>query len=88
MRIKEGFRLRSVIGQPTIIGEGVTQMNFNKMIILNSSAEYLWKALEGKDFEIMMVIDLLMEEYDVDLNRSTESAQKIISQWYELGLIE
>lgn len=88
MRIKDGFRLRSVMGRATIIGEGIAQMNFNKMLILNSSAEYLWKAVEGEDFDIRYLTNLLMKKYDVDLNTSTDSAEKIVSQWLELGLIE
>ena len=43
MKIIEGFRLRDVMGQATVIGEGVDQVNFSKLITLNSSAAFLWK---------------------------------------------
>ena len=52
MRIIEGFRLRNVMGQATIVGEGVGQIDFNKLITLNESAAYLWQSVEGKDFDI------------------------------------
>ena len=32
MKIKDGFRLRDVMGQATVIGEGVEQVNFNKLM--------------------------------------------------------
>ena len=43
MKIVEGFVLRDVMGQSTVIGEGVNQVNFNKLIILNETAAFLWK---------------------------------------------
>jgi hypothetical protein len=43
MKIIDGFRLRDVMGQATVIGEGVGQVNFNKLVTLNDSAAYLWK---------------------------------------------
>ena len=88
MRIKEGFRLRSVMGQTAIVGEGINQMNFNKLVVLNSSAEYLWKAIEGNDFDVSTLTDLLIRKYDVDINIATNSAEKIVSQWLKIGLIE
>ena len=41
MKIKEGFVLRTIVGENVVIGEGLAQINFNKMICLNSSAAYL-----------------------------------------------
>ena len=38
MKLVEGFRLRDVMGQATVIGEGVEQVNFNKLVTLNESA--------------------------------------------------
>ena len=66
MKIIEGFRLRDVMWQATVIGEGVNQVNFNKLITLNSSAAFLWKQVEGKDFDEKMLADLLVEEYGID----------------------
>ena len=48
MKIKEGFVLRTIVGENVVIGEGLAQINFNKMICLNSSAAYLWREVEGK----------------------------------------
>ena len=62
MKIIEGFRLRDVMGQATVIGEGVNQVNFNKLITLNNSAAFLWKQVEGKEFDDTTLADLLIEE--------------------------
>ena len=41
MRIVEGFVLRDVLGQATIVGEGIGQINYSKLITLNESARIL-----------------------------------------------
>ena len=35
MKIKEGFILRSICGEYIVVGEGLAQVNFNKMLSLN-----------------------------------------------------
>lgn len=88
MRLVEGFRLRDVMGQATVIGEGVGQVNFNKLITLNESATFLWKAVEGKEFDVEMLASLLRNEYGIDPDRARWDAEKILDQWVEIGLAE
>lgn len=88
MRIIEGFRLRNVMGQATVIGEGVNQVNFNKLITLNSSASFLWKKVEGKDFDINMLAELLMDEYGIEREIAEKDAETIAEQWKAIGLTE
>ena len=88
MRIIEGFRLRDVMGQATIVGEGVGQIDFNKLITLNESAAYLWQNVEGKDFEISTLATLLMEKYGIDSETAEKDAEAIAKKWIEIGVIE
>lgn len=88
MKIIEGFRLREVMGQATVIGEGVNQVNFNKLITLNSTAAYLWKQIEVKEFDIPMLADLLIDEYGIDREIADRDAAAIANQWKEAGLVE
>ena len=88
MRLIEGFRLRDVMGQATVIGEGVGQVDFNKLIPLNHSAAYLWKAVEGKDFDAQTLAALLVSEYGIDEELARKDAESILSQWVEIGLAE
>ena len=84
----DGFRLRDVMGQATVIGEGVNQVNFNKLITLNSSAAFLWKAIEGKDFDVETLKSLLIDEYGIDAQLAEKDAESIAKQWSEAGLVE
>ena len=52
MKIKNGFVLREMCGESIVTAEGMENINFNKLISLNSTAAFLWKNLEGKEFEV------------------------------------
>jgi hypothetical protein len=88
MRIKNGFRLRNVMGHATIVGEGVDQVNFNKLVTLNGTAEYLWTSVEGKEFDVQHLAGLLMEKYGIDEELADKDAEAIAKQWNEVGLTE
>lgn len=88
MRIVEGFRLRDVMGQATVIGEGVDQVNFNKLITLNHTAAYLWREVEDKDFDSSVLAQLLVKEYGIDEVLAQKDAAAILNQWTEVGLVK
>ena len=80
--------MRDVMGQATVIGEGVNQINFNKLITLNSSAAFLWRQVEGKDFDESMLADLLVEDYGMDRELAEKDSKVIAAQWVEAGIVE
>ena len=88
MKIIDGFILREIMGQATVIGEGVEQVNFNKIITLNSSAAYLWRAVEGEEFDFAKIADLLIEEYNIDRQTAEKDAKTITDQWIEVGIVK
>ena len=85
MRIIEGFRLRQVMGQATIIGEGIGQIDFNKLITLNTTAAYLWQSVEGKVFSID---DLLTERFRIDPAIAQRDASAIAREWIAIGIVQ
>lgn len=88
MRIIEGFVLRPLGDEFIITGEGPAQVNFNKMISLNSTAAYLWRSVEGREFSVEDLTALLLEEYDVDEGTASKDALAIVNKWIEIGLVE
>lgn len=88
MRIIEGFVLRPLGDEFIITGEGPAQVNFNKMISLNSTAAYLWRSVEGREFSVEDLTALLLEEYDVDEATASKDALAIVNKWIEIGLVE
>ena len=87
MRIIEGFRLRDVLGQATIVGEGVEQIDFNKLITLNDSAAYLWQSVEGKEFDVQTLANLLVDKYGIDQDTALTDAKAIANKWIEIGVV-
>lgn len=49
MKIKEGFRMRTLGRDHIVVAEGLQLINFNKMIVLNDTATYLWNEIQGKE---------------------------------------
>lgn len=88
MRIIEGFRLRQVMGQATIIGEGIGQIDFNKLITLNATAAYLWQSVEDKVFSIDDLAGLLMERFRIDPAIAQRDASAIAREWIAIGIVQ
>lgn len=87
MKIIEGFRLRKLGKEHIVVGEGLAQVNFNKMISLNESAAYLWQAVEGKDFTVADLTALLLERYDVSEEIAAKDAAALAQAWVEAGVV-
>ena len=88
MKIKEGFELREMCGEYIIIGTGIANIDFSKVISLNESAAYLWRAIEGKDFTEHSLAKLLTEQYDVDDETAVSDASALAKQWINVGIVE
>lgn len=88
MRIKDGFTLRTICGEHIVIGEGLAQVNFNKMLSLNGSAAYLWEQLKGKEFTEEDAVKLLTDKYDVTPERALEDVKKLLEEWKKQDVVE
>lgn len=87
MKIKDGFELREVCGEYVILSSGMENIDFSKIISLNESAAFLWKAVQGKDFDEDLMIEALLGEYDVDRDTAANDVRQVIVSWKEIGLI-
>ena len=88
MKIKEGFILRTICGQSVVSGEGSANVNFSKLVSLNDSAAYLFKAVGQEEFTPERLADLLLEEYDVDRETALKDAETLCAQWKNIGIAE
>lgn len=88
MKIIKGFKLREVAGQSVVAGEGLGQIDFNKLITLNPTAAFLWKQVENSDFTVETLADLLVDNYDVDKTTATKDATDIADEWLKAKIVE
>ena len=87
MKLKSGFELRDVCGEKVVIAQGVENLDFSKLINLNESAAYVWQNLQGKDFTIEDMVDLLCQEYEVEKALATKDCKALIDIWTKQGLM-
>ena len=87
MKTKKGFRLRELGGDYILIGESAELVNFNNLITFTEAAAYLWQKVEGKNFDVETLAQLLLDEYEVSEDIAREDAQATIDDWKELGII-
>ena len=87
MKIIDGFRLRPLGKEFIVVGEGPSQVDFNKMISLNESAAFLWKAVLEKDFTVQDLANLLVERYGIDMELALKDSDAIAQKWIEAGIV-
>ena len=87
MKTKKGFRLRELGGDYILIGESAELINFNNLITFNEAAAYLWQNVEGKEFDVETLTQLLLDEYEVTEEVARQDAEATINDWKEVGIV-
>ena len=87
MKIIDGFKMRTIAGESVVVGEGMAQINFNKLISLNESAAILWEAVCDKEFSVSDLADVLVENYEIDRETAEKDSQAIATKWIEAGVV-
>ena len=62
-------------------------MNFNNIITFNETAAYLWQQVQGREFDVETLTQLLLAEYEVTEDIAREDAQATLDDWKEIGII-
>ena len=90
IKCKRGFKLRQLGDEWILIGEGIEQINFNKMITMNETAAFLWtKSVEQKgNINADLMAQWLLDEYEVSPEQARTDAQLTIDNWLEIGIAE
>lgn len=89
MKKKKGFELRHLLRENVIISKGKENIDFNKIIVLNESAAYLWEAVgEEEEFTADSLAALLLKEYDTDPDTARTDAVELMQRWADAGICE
>lgn len=88
MKIKEGFELRNICGENIVIGHGVENINFTKVISMNESAADIWNVIVDKDFTLDDMVQVLLDNYEVDEETARRDSEKLLQDWCEAGFVE
>ena len=75
-------------GEHVVIMQGRLGSDLTRIISLNESAHYLWCELEGKEFNLDVVAELLVERYGIDSEVALNDAKAWVERLSECGLTE
>ncbi|MCQ2303445.1 MAG: PqqD family protein [Bacteroidales bacterium] len=88
MRTKKDLVLRPLGDQFILVAEGNAVADFTQMVSMNASSAYLWDAVEGKDFELATLVDLLVEAYGIPKDQAEHDAAVVLDDWKRIGIME
>ena len=87
MKFKEGFKVRSMAGENVVIMQGTAGSDMTRIISLNDSSLLLWNKLQGKEFEVADVANILVEAYEIDTDTAESDAKAWVEKLQECGLV-
>ena len=87
MKFKNGYKVRSMAGENVVIMQGTAGSDMTRIISLNDSSLLLWNALQGKEFEVADVANLLVETYEIDSELAERDAKAWVEKLHECNLI-
>lgn len=88
MKIKEGFSLHELGDEYIVIHDGMTNVNFDKLLSLNATAAYLWKAAGREELDVERLASLLTDAYEVSREQARQDVQRFIHLLAEAGVAE
>jgi hypothetical protein len=88
MRIKKGLPIKDIAGERVLIMQGHAGVDMTKVISFNTTAEWLWNELSGKEFVPEDVSNLLVERFNTDIAVAEKDAQKWIDRLLDCNALE
>ena len=89
MRIKQGFTLRRLCGQDTVMAQGTAAARFGRMLQLSEAAAWLWQEAERQgDFTVESLAEALCQEYDITPENALADVAELTAQWLQVGVAQ
>jgi len=87
MKLIPDLTLREIAGEKMLVWNSASGLDLTKVVLLNSTAEYLWNALQKREFENEEVADLLIRNFGIEKNQALTDAGNWIRSMINAGLI-
>jgi len=88
MKLRDDLILRHVGNDYMIVDPSQDMVDMSTVFNLNDSAAWLWKELEGREFTKVMMIDLLMERYEVGKEQAEVDVDKLVEIFEKYKLLK
>ena len=84
-RTKE-FIKRNIAGEIVLVPSGQTAREFNGMVTLTGTGEFIWEHIEETE-SFSHLVQLILEEYEVDKDTASQDAAVFIMQLLQAGMV-
>lgn len=88
MKLKYKFVVRKVNDRAVAVAVGEDSANFNGMVKLNPTGEFVFNILNSGDVSMKEIVEKIVEKYEVDEKTATEAVEIYIESLRKSGLIE
>ena len=88
MKLKYKFVVRKVNDCAVAIAVGEDSVNFNGIVKLNPTGEFVFNILSSGDTSVEEIVEKIVEKYEVDEKTATEAVEIYIESLRKSGLLE
>lgn len=78
MKIEKGYLVKKVAGKNVVVSTEKREVDFDYIIHLNDSGRLLFESLLADDLEEADLINILMKNYEVDLQTATDDVKEFV----------
>lgn len=87
MKLIPDLTLREIAGEKMLVLNGSAGIDLTKVVMLNTTAEYLWNSLQEKEFTNEVVEELLIQKYGIEKKQAEIDAENWVRSMINACLI-
>ncbi|MBP3482923.1 MAG: PqqD family peptide modification chaperone [Alistipes sp.] len=87
MKFKKEYKVRDIAGEHVVIMQGKLGSDVTRVVALNETSLFLWGKLQGEEFDVATVKNLLLENYEVAEEIAAADAENWVRKLDECGLL-
>jgi len=88
MKLRSELVLRQLGDEHVIVDSCKGVVDLSKVYTLNETAAFLWKELQGRDFDYSDIVELLLERYDVEKEHAESDAKDLMRKFEKINNVE
>ncbi len=87
MKLIPNLTLREIAGEKMLVMTGAAGTDLTKVVMLNSTSEFLWTSLQGKEFQDQDAQELLIQKYGIEKTQAKNDVEAWVESMINAGLI-
>lgn len=88
MKLRSDLVLRTIGSDHLIVDPSQDMVDLSTVYTLNSTAAWLWEELKGKEFDQSTIVELLCQNYEVDVEQAQSDTEVLLQDFEKQGLLE